>query len=163
MSYKKNLCVYMSYKKNLCVYMSYKKKLCVYMSFDIKRHIYTSVISWCVSPRPVACAYALIVTVLRALRSVVSRSSETGETFPPSYMCMYSACLVSASCTMVFSQLIHTLKGIHVHYHCLPPLKGNMNVSFGARQRVLNGYLQQNCGECNAHFFASYTVCLARC
>jgi len=116
-----------------------------------------------VSPRPVACAYTLIVTMLRALRSVVSRSSETGETFPPSYMCMHSACIESASCTMVFSQLIHTLKGIHVHYHCLPPLKDNMNVSFGARQHVLNGYLQQNCGECNAHFFASYTVCLARC
>ena len=82
------------------------------------------------SPRPVACAYALIVTVLRAMRSVVSRSSETGETFPPNYMCMHSACLESARCTMVFSQLIYTLKGIHVHYHCLLPLKGNMNVSF---------------------------------
>jgi len=52
---------------------------------------------------------------------------------------------------------------MHVHYHCLLPLKGNMNVWFGARQHVLNGYLKQNYGECNAHFFASYTVCLARC
>ena len=29
--------------------MSYKKKLCVYMSFNIKQHIYTSVISWCLT------------------------------------------------------------------------------------------------------------------
>jgi len=110
----------------------------------------------------VACAYALIVTMLRALRSEVSSSSETGGTFPLSYMCIHSACLAPASCTMVFSQLIHTLKGMHVHYHCLLPLKGNMNVSFGARQHVLNGYFKQNYGECKTHFFASYTVCLAR-
>jgi len=116
-----------------------------------------------VSRRPIACAYALIVTMLRALRSVVSSSSETGGTFPPSYMCMHSACLAPASCTMVFSQLIHTLKGIRVRYHCLLPLKGHLNVSFGARQHVLNGFLKQNYGGCNAHFFASYTVCLAQC
>jgi len=116
-----------------------------------------------VSHHLVACAYALIVTMLRALRSVVSRSSETGGIFPPSYMCMHSVCLAPARCTMVFFQLIHTLKGMHVHYHCLLPLMPNMNVWFGARQQVLNGYLKQNYGECNTHFFANFTVCLSRC
>jgi len=108
-------------------------------------------------------AYALIVTMLRALRSVVSSSSETSGISAPSYMCMHSLCLAPASCTMVFSELIHNLKGMHVRYHCLLLLKGTLKVSFGARKRVLKEFLKQNHGECNAHFFASCTVCLARC
>jgi len=99
--------------------------------------------------------------MLRALRSVVSSSSETGATFPPSYMCMHSVSLARASCTMVFSECMHTLKGMHVHSHCLFLLKGRLKVLFGAQQRVLNEFLKQKYGECSAHFLASYTVCLA--
>jgi len=74
---------------------------------------------------------------------------------------MHSVSFARASCTMVFSQCMHTLKGMYVSYHCLLPLKGRLEVSFGARQRVLNEFLKQKYGECNAHFLASYTVCIA--
>ena len=52
----------------------------------------------------VSCAFALIVTWQRALRSVVSSSSETGATSPSSYMCMHSVSLARASCmSSIFS------------------------------------------------------------
>jgi len=112
-----------------------------------------------VSHCPVACAYALIVTMMRALRSVVSSSSETGGTFPPRYMCIHSVCLAPTSCTTVFSQLIHTLKGMYVRYHCLFPLKGHLNVSFGARQHVPNRYLKQIM-ESVIHTFSPVILCV---
>jgi len=93
--------------------------------------------------------------------SVVSSSSETGATSPPSYMCMHSVSPARASCTIVFSECMHTLKGMHVHSHYLLLLKGLLKVSFGVQQRVLNEFLKQKYGECSAHFLASYTVCLA--
>jgi len=54
----------------------------------------------------VSCAFALIRTWQRALRSVVSSSSETGATSSPSYICMHSVSLARASCIGGFSEAL---------------------------------------------------------
>jgi len=64
----------------------------------------------------VSCAFALIRTWQRALRSVVSSSSETGATSPPSYICMHSVSLARASCIGVFSEALRSFMRIRFDF-----------------------------------------------
>ena len=64
----------------------------------------------------ISCAFALIRTWQRALKSVVSSSSETGATSPPSYICMRIVSLARASYIGVISVALRSF--MRIHFDC---------------------------------------------
>ena len=69
---------------------------------------------------------ALIVNMLRALRSVYSNLSQTDATSPPGYVCVHSVCLARASCIRVLCESPPSCMRIRLdcHYAARPEVCG---------------------------------------
>jgi len=112
----------------------------------------------------VSCAFALIVNMLRALRSVYSNSSQTGATSQPSYVCVHSVCLARASCITVLCESPPSCTRIRLdcHYAARPEVCGlkviwdrwDLPTELDVYAQCVSCALQLHYGLCsiNSHF-----------
>ena len=97
----------------------------------------------------VSCAFALIRTWQRALRSVVSSSSETGATSPPSYICRHSVSLARASCIGVLPEALRSF--MRIRFDCQYAARNEVCVLKINRDRCdlpTERYVRAQCRSC---------------